>query len=85
MRLEAGGKIGSLAHYGLLLRGTFADQIADHNKPRCNPYTDLEWVRSPGFQSAYDPNDVQPGPNGSLGIVLVGSWDTRSRRGCRRP
>jgi hypothetical protein len=40
-RLKAGGKVGSFAHYGLLLGGTFADQIAHHHKAGGNPYADL--------------------------------------------
>ena len=68
-RLQPGGEVRRLADDPTLLRGTLADQIADHGEPGgdAEPHAQI----LPRRQSADRLDHRQPGADRPLGIVLM--------------
>jgi hypothetical protein len=83
--LQPGGQVRRLADHRLLLRRTFAEQVADHHQAGGDADAHLELVpgRPPaqggrsGDGGHVEPpdrgDDVEAGADGALGIVLVGA------------
>ncbi len=68
--LQPGGQVGRLADHGLLLRGTLADQLADHDEAGGDADPAGE-RRVAGAEPPDRSDNRQPGANRPLGLVLV--------------
>src|SRR5262249_34367917 len=68
--LQARRKVRRLAYDSLLLRSARADQLADDHQTRCDAYARMQG--RVGLQATYSRDQLQPRPNGSICIVLVG-------------
>ena len=70
--LQPRGQVRGLADHRLLARGAAADQVAHHHQPRRDPDPGGQRLAFRRGQPADGPQDVQPGPDRALGVVLVG-------------
>jgi hypothetical protein len=68
-RLQACGEIWRLPDHPALLRGTCADQIADHDKPAGDAEPHVQRLRRDEATHRFD--HCEPGADRPLGIVLV--------------
>ena len=69
--LQAGGEVRRVADHGLLLGRTLPDEVADHHQPGRDAHARGE-RRAPGrAQPAHRVEDLEPGADRPLGIVLV--------------
>ena len=72
-RLQSRGQVRRLADHRLLLCGTFADEIADHDQPGGDADADLELAASGCVEPSDIGADVEAGAHRALGIVFVGA------------
>jgi hypothetical protein len=68
--LQARRKVRRLADHAALLRLTRWDQVADHDQSGCN--TDPDLLRSRRLEPSNYRNQLKPGLDGSLRVVLMG-------------
>ena len=71
-RLQPGGQVRRLADHRLLLGGTRADQVADHDKPGGDADADLQGSAGGGLELRHRLDQRKPGPHRALGVMLVG-------------
>src|SRR6516162_10868525 len=69
--LQPRRQVRRLANDAALLRIAGPDQIADHHEPGRNPRADLERLGSARLEPRNRANDVEPGSQRPLGVVLV--------------
>jgi len=69
--LQARGQVRRLADHRLLLRGAFANQVADHDEPGGDADPNLQRVG--GGDAAHRLDHREAGPHRALGIVFVGA------------
>src|SRR5262249_28791973 len=73
--LKARRKVWRLAYHAALLRLTRWDQVPDHDQTGCNTNTDL--LRRMRLEASNYRNQLEPGPYGSFGVVLMGMRITK--------
>jgi len=71
-RLQTRRQVRRVADDRLLLGGTAADQIADHDKPGRNADTHLQGRAGYGRELRHRLNQRKPGKHGAFGVMLVG-------------
>ena len=72
-RLQPRRQVRRLADHRLLLRGTLADQVADHDQTGGDPDPHLQWLTGGGVEPRHRPDQRQTGAHRPLGVVLVGA------------
>ena len=71
-RLQPRREVGRLSDHRLFLRGTLADQIADHHQPGSDADPHLQPHRRDGVEPGHLLHQLQCRAHRALGIVLVG-------------
>ena len=69
--LQAGGEVGGLPDHRLLLRGTLADQVADHDQPGGDPDPGRQRLAAGCGQPRHRRRRREAGADGPLRLVLV--------------
>ena len=70
--LQPGGQVRCLTDDRLFPSRSFADRIADHDEPGCDPDARLQLV-GPDIEATDGVDRAQPRPNRPLGIILMRS------------
>jgi hypothetical protein len=64
-------RLGGLADDRLLLGGAAAEQVADHDQPGRDADADLELGSGRRFEVGHRGDELEPGADRPLGVVLV--------------